>query len=150
MRRPKVKGKILFAVIILLTISNLACANFAPSTGEGQNTVSKESYLYLEGNSVYRVNLITDISWEGSKTTTLKYSAGRSPWVLNAHFTTISSISSSFNIQVTKHTQFEGLDLVISSYRVGQDIIAVVNETGVFEIEVLASGVEWYIGIGVE
>ena len=124
-------------------------------------SIVKESYekYIVEGK---QMSLRTIASWRGSECRAIKFDAGRSPWVVNCGCSGVSEIVKGFDVFVVEEATYEGLggqDIPASSalgafvgmaWFADDDGCIVIPRAGCFVIVVEASGVEWWVRIGVE
>lgn len=84
--------------------------------------------------------------WKGSESEQIIFEVDKSPAVINLGYTETSQISSSFRLLLRSSSEAKagmpGYWSVYNGYRL--------EETGEYDIQVKASGVDWWIKIGVE
>ena len=111
-----------------------------------KETVGRETYLVPAtlGKPLRTMELRTIAMWEGSGSRRIRYNVKQGPVVLNFGSTKTSGIASSFKVfawkdRLSDNPQWEG----------GRGSL-ILGETGDYEIEVEAIGVQWWVKAGVE
>jgi hypothetical protein len=124
-------------------------------------TVIKEPFEdYIVADK--HMQLRTIANWQGSERIPIRFNAGKSPWVVNWGYEKISAIEATFDVVVVDEADY---DAAIAQYGTawpwgiafGHDYWVpdkygsiVVPRVGKFVIMVNASGVNWWIKVGVE
>ena len=133
----------------------------APLYDWDSRIVIKEPFEdYIVGNK--HMQLRTIASWHGSETTHIRFEAGKSPWVVNWTYEKVSKIAYGFNIVVVDAAVYEMLakkaatnwaawfEFEGSAWTPDDYGSIVVPKAGDFVIIIDASGVNWWVKVGVE
>jgi len=117
-----------------------------------------EDYIVADKN----MKLRTIANWEGSERTPIRFNASKSPWVVNWGYEKVSTIESTFYIRVVDEADY---DAMVARYGTGWEWglvwthdywkpdkygSIIVPRAGRFVIMVDASGLNWWVRIGVE
>jgi len=116
-----------------------------------------EDYIVADEHRQLR----TIASWQGSERNPIRFNASRSPWVVNWGYEKVSTIETVFDIVVVDEADYESAvaqygtawpwGLILHDYwardRYGSIIVP---KSGRFVIMVEASGVNWWVKVGVE
>lgn len=111
-----------------------------------------EEYLVKKGmvERPVLINMRTVEYWTGKDAKRIKYKADKTPWVVNAAYEPTSSISTSFYMGVIKNEGRFETSMFSYSPRNSRLHTVLVEEKGDFIIDIRASGVEWWVKVGVE
>jgi len=124
-------------------------------------TVVKEPIEdYIVSNK--RMQLRTIANWQGSESTPIRFKASKSPWVVNWKYEKVSKIGYKFDILVIDEAEYEILaknaatnwasfsELWGSAWSPDKYGSIVVPKAGNFVVLINASGVKWWVKVGVE
>lgn len=116
------------------------------------STVILEEYLVKRGmvERPVLINMRTVEHWTGKDAKRIKYKADKTPWVVNASYEPTSSIATSFYMRVMKTGGRFEVGMFYYSPRNSRLQTVLVEEKGEFTIDIQASGVEWWVKVGVE
>lgn len=156
----RAKKLIVFTLLAILLLSMFACGGGgeAPTASLTPTPTIpiRETYLIGEGYlSNWRyVELTTIASWQGSGSAVLPIKITQTPWVVNSSCTVTSSIGHEFEVYVctgTPHSSYCEFTIEKDAYQPTEGIrVKTVHGTGSYFIQVEASGVEWWVKVGVE
>jgi hypothetical protein len=121
--------------------------------GRKPRTEDKDTYVFDAGlfDGWKTASLRTVKQWNGTDSRDITFTANQTPWILNAGYSTVSQVSGSFGVTVAKPTEFRGVEMLEMTNTTRDGISTVlVEEKGAFTIHVKASGVRWWLKIGVE
>ncbi len=152
-------SKLLLLIFLTLALGLLISCDVLTSLPQDANTVNNEAkldrYFYLKGNiggrsEVQWVELKTIGQWESDRSRKISFRTAKAPWILNAGFNVTSKLSSSYELILHKKTDIEGVTMIIPIRDLGQELTAVIDDTGDFIIDVQVSGMKWWVRVGIE
>jgi hypothetical protein len=112
-----------------------------------------ETYVFKKGfvGDYQTASLKTIKAWYGTASQDIRFRADTTPWVVNGGYTSTSQVSSSFSLTVGQATSASGIEMLENTYTTRTGISTIlVEEKGTFTIHVKASGVNWWVKVGVE
>lgn len=141
----------ILSLLLLMPISSSCDA--LPIDSPSIDSSTKE--LYFIPNAVSRspniVELRTIKKWEGDQSQNIKFKATKAPWVINSGYTRTSQLSSIFELFVGQATDIPNIEKMQNTATLSDgSVIGLIEDSGIFIIRVKASGIKWWVKIGVE
>lgn len=147
-------SRLLFIFILILTTTSCDVLENNNLFQDSSPTAQDKERYYIpnpRSKSPNRVSLKTIKSWEGTESRDIKYNATKAPWVINSGYTRTSQLSAIFELSIGKTTQILGLETIENTVRLSNgNIIGLIEDSGNYIIRIKASGIKWWIKIGVE
>ena len=142
-------------IISFLVLSCFLISSCEAFTNEGNIPVETEEPFYVpkahsKTPDIMKLKVIK--KWEGTQSKDIKFNATTAPWIINSGYTRTSKLSSVFELSIGKPVvDLPDIELRQRTVTLSNgNIIGLIEDSGSFIIHITASGVKWWMKIGIE
>lgn len=138
--------------LLVLALFVSSCGTFISNTKPSTST--KELFYVPKSNTkipdIVELKVIKE--WEGTQSKDIKFNTTTAPWVINSGYTRTSQLSSIFELSIGQLVaDFPGIELMQNTATLTNgSIIGLIEDSGSFIIHIKASGIKWWVKIGIE
>ncbi len=143
-----------FSTEPFITISRWGGAISRSASDAGREVIpsKRENYFVPQSSGAAKEMMLETVaSWEGDTSREITYHTNKAPWVLNAGGVIVGTIANDMSIEVVREDPnllFGGGWLHVKASNNVFQVLS--SQSGDFKIKVNASGVKWWVKIGVE